>query len=179
VSPPRDESLLFRQKEPKPCLPVRGPPGPSASAPNKMARELAPRCKATFPLKQPSPRSRFGAPAPPHPTQGTKGGKKISNLSNDRGAFVLERSVNFQCRHPRHPLSGIQVFCLCSRWLISCQIACKNYYAGFRARATRHFCFGKSAQNHFCPCAALQRMVKKFASKAAGREKGEAYLFVR
>ncbi len=25
VSAPRDESLLFRQKEPKPCLPVRGP----------------------------------------------------------------------------------------------------------------------------------------------------------
>ena len=36
--------------------------GPSASAPNKMARELAP-------LKQPSPRSRFGAAAPPHPTR--------------------------------------------------------------------------------------------------------------
>ena len=34
--------------------------GPSAYAPNNMARELAP-------LKQPSPKSRFGAPAPPHP----------------------------------------------------------------------------------------------------------------
>ena len=29
-------------------------------------------------------------------------------------------------------------------------------YAGFRPRATRHFCFGKSAQNHFRPCAALR-----------------------
>ncbi len=34
--------------------------GPSTSVPNKMARELAP-------LKQLSPKSRFGAPAPPHP----------------------------------------------------------------------------------------------------------------
>ena len=32
---------------------------------------------------------------------------------------------------------------------------------GFRAHTTRHFCFGKSAQNHFRPCAALQRMAKK------------------
>jgi len=59
---PADEVLLFRQKDPKPFSPVRGPPGPSASAPNKMARELAP-------LKQPSPRSRFGAAASPHPTR--------------------------------------------------------------------------------------------------------------
>ena len=66
---PADESLLFRQKEPKPFSPVRGPSesapkqtlrGPSASAPNKMARELAP-------LKQPSPRGRFGTEAPPRP----------------------------------------------------------------------------------------------------------------
>ncbi len=44
VSSPRDESLLFRQKEPKPFLPVRGPSEPaqkqalrdaSASAPNQ------------------------------------------------------------------------------------------------------------------------------------------------
>ncbi len=71
---PRDESLLFRQKEPKPFPPVRGPSelaqkqalqGASAFAPNKMARELAP-------LKQPSPRGRFGAPAPPRPKAGEK-----------------------------------------------------------------------------------------------------------
>ena len=37
--------------------------GPSAKAPNKMARELAL-------LKQLSPRSRFGASAPPHPKAG-------------------------------------------------------------------------------------------------------------
>ncbi len=44
VSSPREESLLFRQKEPKPFLPVRGPSEPaqkqalrdaSASAPNQ------------------------------------------------------------------------------------------------------------------------------------------------
>jgi len=56
---PADEALLFRQKDPKPFLRVRGP---SASTPNKMARELAP-------LKQLSPKSRFGTPAPPRPTQ--------------------------------------------------------------------------------------------------------------
>ena len=78
VSPPNDETLLFRQKCPKPCSPVCGPPengkkashslpGASAYAPNKMARELTPRCKATFPFKQLSPKGRFEAPAPPHP----------------------------------------------------------------------------------------------------------------
>jgi len=45
VSSPRDESLLFRQKEPKPFLPVRGPAGASVSAPNKMARGT--RCAQT------------------------------------------------------------------------------------------------------------------------------------
>ncbi len=30
----------------------------------------------------------------------------------------------------------------------------RNYYAGCRPRATSHFCFGKSDQNHVCPCAA-------------------------
>ncbi len=45
---PADEVLLFRQKDPKPCSPVRGPAGSSASVPNKMARELAL-------LKQPLP----------------------------------------------------------------------------------------------------------------------------
>ncbi len=30
----------------------------------------------------------------------------------------------------------------------------KIIYAGFRPRATSHFCFGKSDQNHFRPCAA-------------------------
>ncbi len=73
LSRPRDESLLFRQKEPKPCLPVRGPSEPaqkpalrdaSASAPNKMAQELAA-------LKQPSPRGRFGPEVLPRPTQET------------------------------------------------------------------------------------------------------------
>jgi len=57
---PANEVLLFRQKDPKPFPPVRGPAGSSASTPNKMARELAP-------LKQPSPKSRFrgyGSAAP-------------------------------------------------------------------------------------------------------------------
>ena len=62
---PADEALLFRQKCPKPFSPVRGPPGASASVPNKMARELAT-------LKQPSPKSRFGTEAPPRPTRRPK-----------------------------------------------------------------------------------------------------------
>ena len=32
---PADEALLFRQKCPKPFFPVRGPAGPSVSAPNQ------------------------------------------------------------------------------------------------------------------------------------------------
>ncbi len=32
---PADEVLLFRQKDPKPFSPVRGPLGPSASVPNQ------------------------------------------------------------------------------------------------------------------------------------------------
>ena len=32
---PADEALLFRQKDPKPCLPVRGPPGNFAVVPNQ------------------------------------------------------------------------------------------------------------------------------------------------
>ena len=48
-------------------------PGASASVPNKMAQELAARCKATSPLKQPSPRSRFGAAAQPR----TKAGEQV------------------------------------------------------------------------------------------------------
>jgi len=62
VSAPRDEVLLFRQKDPKPFLPVCGPSGTSVIAPNKMVRELAR-------LKQPSPKGRFGTKTPPHPMQ--------------------------------------------------------------------------------------------------------------
>ena len=38
---PAGEALLFRQKDPKPISPVRGPTGSSASAPNKMVAQLA------------------------------------------------------------------------------------------------------------------------------------------
>jgi len=57
---PADKALLFRQKDPKPFLPVRGPSDPaqkhvlrvfSVSVPNTMAQELAV-------LKQPSPKKR-------------------------------------------------------------------------------------------------------------------------
>ena len=86
---PADDLLLFRQKEAKPFLPVRGPSDPAQSRrvsrvpppPSRimMAQELVPRCKATSPLKQPSPRSRFGTPAPPRPTQG-----KTKDLNDNR-----------------------------------------------------------------------------------------------
>ena len=107
------QALLFRQKGPKPFLPVRGPsengekvrqqgrrpregrgvqartlrpssnenaagglshhslPGASASVPNLMAQELAP-------LKQPSPKSRFGTTAPPRPTQLIENSRKTN-----------------------------------------------------------------------------------------------------
>ena len=52
VSPPHDEVLLFRQKDPKPLAPVRGPPGAFAPVPTVRAAELAS-------LKQSSPPNRF------------------------------------------------------------------------------------------------------------------------
>ncbi len=58
--------------------------GPSATAPNKMARELAP-------LKQLSPKSRFGAPAPPHPKAGIPTEGKTSKPKF--GFFLCVRSL--------------------------------------------------------------------------------------
>jgi len=69
---PADEVLLFRQQDPKPFPPVRGPPGPSASAPNTMAQELAP-------LKQPSPKKSIrgcGSGAPNARTISARKGKR-------------------------------------------------------------------------------------------------------
>ncbi len=84
-----DEVLLFRQKDPKPLSPVRGPPGASASVPNKMARELAA-------LKQPSPRGRFGTEAPPRPTRGPKieAENKGATLHNTSLSFRVEREIS-------------------------------------------------------------------------------------
>jgi len=56
----------------------------------------------------------------------------------------------------------------------------KVFYAGFRPRATRHFCFGKSAQNHVCPCAALRvppppsriKMARELAPLKQPRQRG-------
>ena len=52
VSAPHDEILLFRQKDPKPLAPRRGPTGAFAPVPNVWAAELAS-------LKQSSPPTRF------------------------------------------------------------------------------------------------------------------------
>ena len=60
VSPPHDEVLLFRQKDPKPGAPGRGPSGAFATVPKVRAAELAL-------LKQSSPLNRvrdWGAAAP-------------------------------------------------------------------------------------------------------------------
>ncbi len=65
---PTDEVLLFRQKDPKPFPPVRGPLGPSASVPNNMAQELAESILSlSKDLKQPSPKKSIqgcGSAAP-------------------------------------------------------------------------------------------------------------------
>ncbi len=63
VSAPRDESLLFRQKEPKPCLPVRDPAGPWSTTPNQDGSET--RCAQTVFARKVG----FGAPAQPRPTR--------------------------------------------------------------------------------------------------------------
>ncbi len=95
-----DEVLLFRQKDPKPLSPVRGPPGASASVPNKMARELAP-------LKQPSPRGRFGTEAPPRPTRESKIEAKNTGatiiIRNIGCSILLLRWVR-RSRSPNRPL---------------------------------------------------------------------------
>ena len=60
VSAPRAEVLLFRQKDPKPWAPRRGPLGAFAPVPKVRAAELAS-------LRQSSPPTRFrdwGAAAP-------------------------------------------------------------------------------------------------------------------
>ena len=53
---------------------------------------------------------------------------------------------------------------------------CLRALRGFAPRATRHFCFGKSAQNHFRPCAALQRMFKKFVQQGRRKRKARGVL---
>ena len=52
VSAPHDEILLFRQKDPKPLAPGRGPTGAFATVPIAWAAELAS-------LRQSSPPTRF------------------------------------------------------------------------------------------------------------------------
>ncbi len=80
VSPSRDEvlsprlraGLLFRRKDPKPFSPVRGPPPPRGQALRvpgllpriMMAAQLTPRCKATSPLKQCSPKGSIRGSSP-------------------------------------------------------------------------------------------------------------------
>ena len=61
VSAPHDEILLFRQKDPKPLAPGRGPSGAFAPVPISWAAELAS-------LRQSSPPSPdFGTGALPRP----------------------------------------------------------------------------------------------------------------
>ena len=67
--------------------------GPSAYAPNKMARELAP-------LKQLSPKSRFGAPSPPQTKAGIQ--KQERFIRSWRRSFSL-RWVRLGLRPESYP----------------------------------------------------------------------------
>ncbi len=60
---PADEALLFRQKDPKPFLPVRVPTGAWSSTPNQDGSET--RCAQTVFAGEVG----FGAEAQPRPTQ--------------------------------------------------------------------------------------------------------------
>ena len=52
--------------------------------------------------------------------------------------------------------------------------------AGFRPRTTRHFCFGKSAQNHFRPGVALRAPAMLVDSGGcATRSEVNSYLFAQ
>jgi hypothetical protein len=102
---PADEVLLFRQKCPKPFPPVRvlsdltqkqGLQGTSASAPNKMAQKLAPRYKATSPLKQSSPRKpiRCYSSAAPNANRHSSN----THLSQTEGCMPIVLAVTFANR---------------------------------------------------------------------------------
>ena len=68
VSPPHDEVLLFRQKDPKPVAPGCGPSGACAPVPVVWAAELAA-------LKQSSPPNRICGTGPqPRPEAPEYGG---------------------------------------------------------------------------------------------------------
>jgi len=103
---PADEALLFRQKCPKPFPPVCGPKGvPPPPYRIKMVRELAePVLSPVEGLKQPSPRSRFGAPAPPHPRAGGQQNKEWGSEWGS-GCFLHNIEVN-----PLNRLCEVWVF---------------------------------------------------------------------
>jgi hypothetical protein len=63
VSPPHDEVLLFRQKDPKPIPPCRCPSGPLRGSPRPAAAELAPAQTVL------AKKVEFGSAAKPRPTQ--------------------------------------------------------------------------------------------------------------
>jgi len=85
--------------------------GPSTSVPNMMARELAL-------LKQPSPKCRFGTPAPPRPTQEEEKTFKLSQVQMiktfvrkaagtlARAAYALVREHD---KGPRTPMTDVLI----------------------------------------------------------------------
>ncbi|GEM_PF-3120066 len=80
VSPPRDEVLLFWQKDPKPLAPGRGRPGAFAPVPNMRAAELAS-------LEQSSPPNRFRDRGAATPAGAGKWRDKIAQ--SRKGASLL------------------------------------------------------------------------------------------
>ena len=83
VAPPHDEVLLFRQKDPKPLAPGRGPPGAFAPVPKVRAAELAA-------LRQSSPPTRLrdrGAATPAGAMLG-QARRPVPTKDNDAG-FLL------------------------------------------------------------------------------------------
>ena len=85
VSPPHDEVLLFRQKDPKPLAPGRGPSGACAPVPVTWAAELAT-------LRQSSPPNRnCGTGAQPRPQAPGNASRRFALLSVMPGSSGIQR----------------------------------------------------------------------------------------
>ena len=129
VSAPDDEVLLFRQKDPKPLTPrlsslKRRDANFLKSGPTRRAHTRAARCEER-PSWEPAGRRRKLS------TKTTGTGKRVGPSELKRGRLLPGGS----------PGAG--------RWLGASLLI--STLSGFRPRATSHFCFGKSDQNHGRP----------------------------
>ena len=115
---PAAEALLFRQKDPKPLLPGRGP----VRVPSSQAKV---KWRTTRLAQTGSPQSWVWPGTQPRPRQGSHGSLVISNVLNRESLFPMVSCLQL--------LAGIFP---------------GKFQTGFRPRTTTHFGFGQSGQTH-------------------------------